>query len=166
MSLLSSSCNVLVEMSPPLKCEGRNRRTSPDSTKEIFQRADNIHASNTPSASVASVRVAAASAQLLSSLDETLAAIPYANPEVAAVARGGRARGRGGRSRGGRGRGSQQPNQSGGGQSRHRGPKHPDLPPGEWSGCSLHYRWGKRAHFCSEPATCPWKNIFTPKPQK
>ena len=124
-----------------------------DTFDEVIQLADDIFASNAPSASVAAV-----------SLNETQPALPYPTPEVAAVNRGGR----GGRSRGSRGgRGNR-----GGGRgassapSGNRGSKHPDLPAGEWSGCSMHFKWGKSAHFCSEPATCPWKDIFTPKPAK
>ena len=145
--------------------------------KDVLQHADDVHASNAPSASVAAVRLVAAAAPPPASLDETQPAIPYATAEVAAASRGGRgARGnRGGR--GGRGfnrggnRGGGQGGQNNGGQTnqsqpRHRGPKHPDLPAGEWKGCSLHYRWGRQAHFCAEPATCPWNNIFTPKPPK
>ena len=82
--------------------------------------------------------------------------------------RGGGGRGRGGRggNRGGN-RGASNSNAtppaSG---SRFSGPKHPDLPAGEWKGCRMHHRWGKSAHFCSEPFTCPWKDIFTAKPTK
>ena len=103
------------------------------------------------------------------SLDETQPAIPYAEPEVNAARNWrGRGRGRGGRGRG-RGRGSQQQQQqqqtaAQGTKPKHTGNKHPDLPAGEWKGCSMHFRWGKGAHFCNEPATCPWKNVFTPKP--
>ena len=144
--------------------------------KDVLQHADDIHASNAPpSSQVAAVRLTAASASPSVSLDETQPAIPYAAvPEVAAAARGGWRGGRGGRggrgNRGGGNNGGQQQKQQNqnqsGGQSRFSGPKHPDLPPGEWRGCRMHHRWGKGAHFCSEPSTCPWKNVFTPKPQK
>ena len=122
--------------------------------EEVLQLADNIWSSSAPPATVAAVQV--------EPLDETQPAIPYAsNPEVAAVQRGGaggRARGRG--NRGGRGQGRGRGQGQGG---RGKGPKHPDLPSGEWYGCSMHRRWGRGAHFCSEPASCPWKDIFTPK---
>ena len=81
--------------------------------------------------------------------------------------RGGRGQGRGGRGS----RGGAQPSSSGtqssatGGTTR-RGTKHPDLPPGEWTGCNLHFRWGRSAYFCAEPSTCPWRDIFTPRPPK
>ena len=132
-------------------------------TKETFdqvtQLADDIFASNAPAGSVAALN-----------LDETQPAIAYPLPEVSAI-RGGsnRGRGRGARNRGrGRGTGAAPttPAAPTAGNQPRRGTKHPDLPPGEWTGCNLHYRWGKSAHFCSEPATCPWKNIFTPKPPK
>ena len=131
-------------------------------SKETFdsttQLADDIWSSNRPSAS----SVAAISS---APLDETLPAIPYATPEINAVSRG---RGRGNRGRGrGCGRGGQngqQPQTSGG--PKHKGTKHPDLPAGDWTGCSMHFRWGRGAHFCSEPGSCPWRNVFTPKPAK
>ena len=134
---------------------------------QVTQLADDIHSSQTASAAVNAMTVAAVSH------DETLPAIPYpVVQEVAAISRGGgRGRGRGGRGRGrgGRGQGGQgsQPQASAGAtpQPRHKGAKHPDLPPGEWRGCSMHFRWGRGAHFCSEPGTCPWKNVFAPKPK-
>ena len=147
-------------------------------TKENFnavtQLADDIFESQ-PSLSVSAVRsdgaVAAMAVPPPASLDSTLPAIPYPVQEVNAVrsGRGGRGR-RGGR--GGRGnRGGS--NQSQGGQTsqtssggRHKGPKHPDLPAGEWLGCNMHFKHGRSAFFCSEPATCPWKNIYIQKPQK
>ena len=96
-------------------------------------------------------------------LDETQPAMAYPVPEVAAVrgAGRGRGRGRGGRNnRGGRGRGSSS------GQPRHTGTKHPDLPEGDWKGCGMHFKFGKNAYFCSEPSTCPWKNVFVTRPAK
>ena len=129
----------------------------------VLQLADDIFESNPPGAQVAAVRTN-------NSLDETLPAIPYAIPEVAAVSRGrgGRGRGRGNR---GRGRGSPSTPSaptSGAASSgpKHKGAKHPDLPQGEWTGCAMHFRWGKGAFFCSEPASCPWKNIYAVKPSK
>ena len=130
----------------------------------VVQLADKIH-SDTNGASVASMAIASVKGQ---NMDETLPAIPYPAPEVAAVGRGrgGRGRGRGGRGRGGRG--GAQP--SGGAQPqaqpRHKGTKHPDLPQGEWKGCSMHFKWGRGSFFCAEPSTCPWRDIFTPKPAK
>ena len=136
-----------------------------DTFNEVLQLADDIFESND---GLVAGRVAAVRAP---ALDETQPAIPYAAPEVAATGgfRGGRGRGRGGwrGGRGGRGRGGSQAtpaNQSSG--PRFRGPKHPDLPDGEWSGCQMHHRWGRGAYFCSEPLTCLWKNVLTPKPAK
>ena len=80
--------------------------------------------------------------------------------------RGGRGQ-RGGRGNGrGSGRGGQSGNSSGGGgnnsQSRWPGvQRHPDQPP--FSCCKKHFRYGKSAHWCEEPATCPWKDYFTPR---
>ena len=150
---------------------------SKETFKRIGQLADKIFASSS-SKTVAAVRVDKNNAP--ATLDETQPGLTYPVPEVAGVARGGRG-GRGGRGfRGGRGRGgnrggsaqsgtAQQSNTSGdqnqsGGQPRHRGPRHPDGPPP--SGCSMHWKWGRSAFFCSEPGTCPWKNIFAPKPNQ
>ena len=139
---------------------------------EIVQLADNIHATQAASAAVQALRVNAVQVPA-QSLDETQPAIPYATAEVAAVSRGGRGNrgGRWPRNRGGRGGGrggnqNQSGGQSNGGQPKHKGPKHPDLPSGEWKGCGMHYKWGRGAHFCSEPSSCPWKNIYAPKPAK
>ena len=84
---------------------------------------------------------------------------------VAALARG---RGRGNRSRGrGRGRGgyNSQPRQTGTGQqttTQSWGPRHQDNPPEGC--CRAHWRWGNGAYFCSDRATCPWKDRITPRP--
>ena len=123
----------------------------------IVQLADDIHESHKATAAVAAV-----------SLNETQPAIPYASvPEVAAAARGGGGRGnrgfRGGRgNRGGRGGNqSQRGGQNQGGQQ--RGTRHPDLPAGESGFCSMHFRWGRSAFFCSDPGSCPWKDVFASK---
>ena len=148
-----------------------------DTWKATIQVADAIFMSNNPPASapvfsVSAARVTGASAAPSPSLDETQPGIPYPIPEVNAASysrgRGGRGRGNRGRGRGrGGGQASSQPsNTAATGGNRHKGPKHPDLPAGPWLGCALHQKWGRAAHFCSEPATCPWKDIFTPKPQK
>ena len=149
--------------------------------KAVCELADKIFATSKPRASVAAFQVAAvrapvaAPAEPSSLLDETQPGLSYPVPEVAAIrGRGGGRGGRGGRGfRGGRGggRGSNNNSNASGGQSqdqqpKHKGAKHPDLPPGPWLGCSMHHRWGRSAFFCSEPATCPWKAIFTPKPAK
>ena len=124
-----------------------------DTFNEVTSLADDIFTSHAPSAQVAAV-----------SLDETQPAIPYPQPEIAATSRGGRGgRGRGrGRGRGGGGRGASQTTN----QPRHKGTKHPDLPEGEWSGCSNHFRFGKSAYFCAEPTSCPWKNVYVARPAK
>ena len=139
--------------------------------KENFEAAielaDKIFTSTT-NPSVASVSAVRAQTQ---SADETLPAIPYAQQEVAAIRGSGRGRGRGRRGRGGRsnrggaGAGGATGTQTAS-QPRHKGTKHPDLPNGEWRGCQMHFRWGKSAFFCSEPSSCPWKDIYIPKPAK
>ena len=142
-----------------------------DTFKEVTQHADAVFASNAP-VTVAAVRSeAAVLAQPPASLDETQPGLAYPVAEVAAIrgGRGGRGFNRGGRNnRGGRGgasSGTQQAagNNSGGQrQTKNKGPRHPDNPP--FQGCQMHWKWGKSAFFCSEPSTCPWKNIFSPKP--
>ena len=144
---------------------------------EILALADEVYFSNSAAASVNAVSIAA----LQPDLDETQPAMPYPQPEVAAFGRGGRG-GRGG-FRGGRGFRGNRGNRGGGGSAQggnsnnsnpssstqprsYKGPKHPDLPNGAWTGCQMHHRWGRSAHFCSEPSTCPWKDVFTPKPAK
>ena len=89
---------------------------------------------------------------------------------LAAVQRGNfRGSRGGGRGRGGRGnRGSQRSRggtstasgQSSGGRWSHL-QRHPDNPPS--SVCKKHYLFGKSAHWCEEPASCPWKSYFVPK---
>ena len=134
-----------------------------DTFPAVVKLADAIHSSNAPPATVAAIAAPA------TNLNETQPAIQYPVPEVAAAQRGGKPW-RGGRNnRGGRGgRNNRGGGNSGGGQSqsqgpKHKGTKHPDLPPGDWNGCSMHFRFGKNAYFCAEPATCPWKNIFKPR---
>ena len=133
---------------------------------EVLQLADDIHASNEPAPVVAAVSAFPSRPSVQPALDETQPAIPYPQPEIAATTRGGRGGGRGrgrGRGRGGGNRGAAQATSSG---PKHKGTKHPDLPAGDWLGCGMHFKWGKSAFFCSEPSTCPWRNIFSPKPAK
>ena len=127
-----------------------------DNFNAIIELADKIF-NNTNTAKAFAVNAVTAQ-----NLDETQPAISYPIPEVSAV-RGasGRSRGRGGRGRGGRGRGAQAQ-----AQPRHRGTKHPDLPAGEWKGCGMHFKFGKGAFFCSDPSSCPWKDIYCAKPTK
>ena len=129
---------------------------------QVVKLVDDIHSSNK------AVPVVAAIDKAESGLDETQPAIPYPAAEVAGVSRGRGGRGRGGRggrnNRGGRGGGAQNKNQpQDGSQPKHKGPKHPDLPSGEWKGCGVHYKYGPNAYFCAEPTTCPWKNVIKPK---
>ena len=137
---------------------------------QVTQLADDIHVSSLPGASGFPAVNAVTSGD---HLNETQPGLSYPVPEVNAVrnnrgGRGGRGRGRGGRqNRGNRGAGnSNASTPSASSSSGHRGSKHPDLPSGEWTGCSMHFKHGKGAFFCSEPATCPWKNVFTPRPAK
>ena len=137
---------------------------------EVLQLADYIFETQNVSTPSGAVNALSSTA----SLDETQPGLSYPVAEVNAVSRGrggrgGRGRGgRGGRNnRGGRG-GGQQASSESSSQSgpKHKGTKHPDLPPGDWNGCGVHFKYGKNAHFCSEPMTCPWKNVYAPKPTK
>ena len=133
-----------------------------DTFVSVSTLADKIHASSLPGA-----KVAAAVQQVSAvSLDETQPAIQYPVPEVAAIRGRGGGRGRG-RGRGG-GRGQ---NRGSGGQSNQSdstGPKHKGTKPspGDWLGCGMHFKFGKNAYFCSEPTSCPWKNVFAARPNK
>ena len=131
-----------------------------DTFNTVLQLADDIFETTGGASQIPSV-----AAVQQASLDETQPAIPYATAEVAATNFRGRGRGARGRGRG-RGRGQQAGQASSGDKPRFRGPKHPDLPSGDWSGCQMHHRWGRGAFFCSEPLTCPWKNVIQPKPTK
>ena len=161
---------------PQVRAGIANKVLTKDNFNEVVSLADDIFSSNAPAQAIAAYGVAAVQAPVSSpNLDETQPAIPYPQAEVAAVRGNGRG-GRGGRwnrgNRGNRGgnRGGAAPSASSGapasGGQRHRGTKHPDLPAGEWYGCKMHYKHGKNAFFCSEPATCPWKNVFKAKPQQ
>ena len=159
------------QLSSSVKAGIAHLKLSKANFKEVVQLADDIYSSNnhTSAALVAAVTTPSTSSTSSRSganaLNETQPGLQYPVPEVNAV-RQNRGR-RGGRGRGGRGRGSggtQAPSGSAG--TSRPAPKHPDLPPGDWNGCNTHRKHGRGAFFGPEPATCPWKNIFTPKPTK
>ena len=168
-------CPAIVEalwkrqLSSQVKAGIAHTTLSKDTFEDVLQLADNIW--ETQPGAAASV-AAIVGDQSANPLDETQPGLQYPVPSVSAISRGRGRGGRGrGRARGSRGNGQSRPSSSGTqsqatGSARFRGPKHPDLPAGDWKGCGLHFRWGRQAHFCSEPATCPWKDIFTPKPQQ
>ena len=85
--------------------------------------------------------------------------------EVSALTR---TRGRGGARGRGRGRGQRgasQARQNGATQSTPNwGPRHPDNPPDGC--CRAHWKWGTNAYYCSDIATCPWKNRIVPRPSQ
>ena len=152
---------------------------------EVVQLADDCFASTRHAGvpSVAAIQKVATGAVSLPGpavLDEGFSQQWQSQQQVAAVAfnqnrgqgrgRGWRGRGRGGnRGNRGGGGGSQSTSGSGGSDSsqthpRHKGPRHSDLPP--FSVCQRHWSFGKSAHFCMEPATCPWKDHWIPKPNQ
>ena len=155
-------------LSPQVRAGIARYKLSKENFNEVTQIADEIHESNMPS--VSAIQISS------DPLNETQPGLQYpVTHEVNAIRRGGRGQGRGNRGgRGGRGRGGRGANSGSGsaassGQpasSGHKGTKHPDLPAGEWTGCFMHFKHGRGAYFCAEPATCPWKNIFTPRPPK
>ena len=128
----------------------------------IVQLADDIHSTTANAVPVTAAVSSMAAIQAPASLNETQPGLQYPIPQISAI----RGRGcRGGRNRGGRG------NRGRGGASqpqppKHRGTKHPDLPAGEWKGCGMHFKWGRGSYFCSEPQTCPWKDVYAAKPSK
>ena len=150
-----------------------------DTFDTVVKLADDIFSVNRPTASVAAM-VGSGSQQGQASpsvnLDETLPGLNYPVVQEVNAIRGNRGGNRGGRGRGGRGNRGGRGGRGGGSQqqssgasappSRHSGTKHPDLPAGEWQGCSMHFKFGRSSYFCAEPATCPWKNVFTPRPNK
>ena len=155
---------------------------------QILKTADKVFGSTRPSQAAS---VAAVDASADPALDEAFhPSMPWPQhpTEVAAYSQRGRGQGRGRGSGGrGQGRGGQQNGQQGGrgggqnrgqgnrgngggrgqggsrgsGHPRHKTQRHADLPPFE--SCFRHWTFGKSAHFCMEPASCPWKDHWVPK---
>ena len=73
---------------------------------------------------------------------------------------GGFARGGGNQNNGGQ-TGQGQGQGRGGAHPRHKTQRHADSPP--FQSCWRHWTYGKGAHFCEEPSTCPWKDVWIPK---
>ena len=153
-----------------------------DNFDTILSVADSVFQSSQPSGvTVAAVSVQPPSWKTAGSEQELQNQAFIADPNdpiqvatqniLAAVQRGGFTRRNGGRSRGGRGRGQGRGrggrgsgNSGGSGTSGGRWSnlqRHPDNPPS--SVCKKHYLFGKSAHWCEEPASCPWKDYFVPK---
>ena len=162
-----------------------NMKLTKDTFNEILQHADEVFEESTPSG--ASVAAATWSSDNPTPVDLNQAYGAGALPtpeEVAALRAGGRGGwgrgfrgGRGGRGRGGggqRGGGSQQgggtqpsTTQSQGGQTKDARQRWPnakrsaDQPPIQ--SCRRHWIFGKEAHWCEEPGSCPWKKYFKPR---
>ena len=150
-----------------------------DTFEAVLAVADKVWASSRPSG----ITVAALQTPLAESVQETMnqGFVADTNDPVQVAAQSivaavqkfsnrGKSGGRG--QRGGRGRGGRGGNR-GGGQGQSQGQKsnrwsnltkHADNPPS--SVCRKHYVFGKSAHWCEEPATCPWKDFFLPKNQQ
>ena len=154
-----------------------------DNFETIITHADKVYASTRSQAIPAAVSALTTQPGFSLPGPATLNEAFIQDPEVAAMQwqRGGRG-GQGGRGQGrGQGRGGRQNRggrggQSGGGQRegtgkkgqntgeihpRHKTARHTDLPP--FQSCSRHWFFGKAAHFCEEPGTCPWKDFWVPK---
>ena len=142
-----------------------------DNLDQILTQADKAYASNRPQAIPSA---AALSTQQMPSGAHSLPGPAvldqgfhqdFQDLQVSAISAGrgnrGRGRGRGRGNRGGQGRGRGSSGQGGQEHPRHKGPRHADMPP--ISSCRRHWIFGKGAHFCEEPASCPWKNIFVAK---
>ena len=171
--LLSSCHQLFVEEST--ECSSKagiaHLKLTSATFNQITQLADVIHMYNlhVASSSMSSLNAVTSSGD---QLNETQPGLPYTVPEVNAIKNrlgkngSGGCGGRGGRvNRGNRGAGnSSVPSASS--SSRHRGSKHPDLPSGEWTRCSMHHKHGKGVFFCSEPVACQWNTIYAPRPSK
>ena len=105
-------------------------------------------------------------------IDSQVAALGYGRGRGGGRGRGqwrggGRGQRRGGGQGGNRGTGRSQgqggQGQGQGGQShpRHKTQRHADQSP--FQSCFRHWTFGKSAHFCMEPGTCPWKDTWVPK---
>ena len=125
----------------------------------ILDRADAVHATmTTPNPTVAGLTDGAQA-----SADPNLAAFKGASAQN----NRGNGRGRGQRGRGGNrnqtrsadGAQRQQNQQSGA----NRGPKSKDNPPD--AVCQTHWKHGKSAYGCLDIASCPWKDIWIPRPK-
>ena len=88
--------------------------------------------------------------------------------QVAAMSTRGRGRGSGnsrGRGRGNKtlGASNTATTTSSNPKGKHQGiPRHSDAPPE--TVCRQHWRYGKSAHYCTDRATCPWKDLLAPRP--
>ena len=148
-----------------------------DNFENIVQLADNAYQSGKPKQGVGTVAAMAAGPAQDGASDTAFHQYwpSQQEAEIAAFSRGrGRGRGqrgRGNQNRGGQGRGNRgsqnqsarggQGNRGGAGHPRHKTTRHADLPPFE--ACFRHWTFGKSAHFCMEPASCPWKDHYVPK---
>ena len=119
---------------------------APEDLKEVLKLADAVHATNSQKA-------------------QQVAAVQSSSQEVSATTRSsgrGGARGRG-RGRGQGGATQARPNGAATQSAQNWGPRHPDNPPDGC--CRSHWKWGTNAYFCSDIASCPWKNRIIPRPQ-
>ena len=152
-----------------------------DNFNNIMKSADNAFGSTRPAKITPAIAAVVPSTPPADpSLDQAFhPAMPWPQhpTEIAAYGqRGGqrgRGRGAGGRAQRGQGRGGgQNRGQSsrgdrgqgvsrGSGHPRHKTQRHADQPPFE--SCFRHWTFGKQAHFCQEPASCPWKDVWVPK---
>ena len=136
------------QLSGPVKARIAGKSIKdPDDLKEVLRLADAVHVTT---GNRNGGQVAAASGE---------------TPEVSAIARRGRggARGRGrGRGQGGANRPNGASNNAQSGQN--WGPRHQDNPPDGC--CRAHWRWGTSAYFCSDRASCPWKDRIIPRPSQ
>ena len=149
-----------------------------DTFESVVAVADKVWASSRPSGVTIAAMQSPAAESVEESMNQGFIADPgdpvqvAAQSIVAAVQKfstRGNNRGRG--QRGGRGRGNRGGGR-GGGQNQNQGKPHrwsnltksADNPPN--SVCKKHYVFGKSAHWCEEPVTCPWKDYFIPKNQQ
>ena len=135
------------QLSGPVKARIAGKSIKePENLKEVLKLADAVHATSNQKA-------------------QQVAAVESSGQEVSAVTR---SRGRGGARGRGRGRGQggatqARPNGAATQSAQNWGPRHPDNPPDGC--CRSHWKWGTNAYFCSDIASCPWKNRIIPRPQ-
>ena len=133
----------------------RNQIADMDFNKDtflaVFDKADNVWASNKASTSVVSAL--------------TKSTATSSDPEVAAISNKKNKNNKPNRGGSGSGGGGAQSGNQGGGQAAkpNRGPRHPDNPP--QGSCGLHWKFGKAAWTCADRHNCPWRNYESPRPR-
>ena len=133
----------------------------------VFDKADDVWASNKASVSVVSALTKSAGASAAAGEPAEVAATQARSrrPRNNRGSGGGSNSGGGSGTSGG-GSGNSNANARGGAatnQRANRGPRHPDNPPS--GSCGLHWKFGKAAWTCADRHNCPWRNYESPRPR-